>query len=116
VTVLDHLEHQPRWHGQSCNQRNVDAAPDHDDRHRKTQDAKHRHVLQQRQHILGCKKAGEHNREDGKKRREDRKYDSLLPEAPDSHPGFSYWFFCRRCSLALITIASHHTAIRALAR
>jgi hypothetical protein len=106
VTVLDHLQHQPRRHRQGCNQRNVDAAPDHDNRHRKAEDAQHRHVLQQRQHIRGGKKAGQGNREDGKKRGKNREHDSLLPDAPDSHAGFSYLFFCRRCSRALIANAS----------
>jgi hypothetical protein len=45
--------------------------------------------LQQRQHIRSSKKARQDKREYDKKRRKDRKYDSLLPEAPDSHPDYS---------------------------
>ena len=93
MAVLHHLQHQPRRNRQRCDQRNVDAAPDHDDRHREPENAEHRHVLQQRQHIRGGEKARQGNREHGKKCRENRKHDSLLPDVPDSHPGFSCsWF------------------------
>jgi len=34
---------------------------------------------------------------DRKQRGENRKDDSLLADVLDSHPGFSYAFFCRRC-------------------
>ena len=107
VAVLHHLEHEPRRNRQRRDQRNVDAAADHDDRHGQAQNAEHRHVLQQRQHVRGGEEARQRNREDGKKSRENRKNDSLLPDVPDSHPGFS-WFlvFCRRCWLALIANAT----------
>jgi hypothetical protein len=75
---------------------------------RQTENAEHRDVLQQREHIRGGQKAREDEREDGKKGRKNRKYDALLPEAPDSHPGFSYSFFCRRCWRPLVPIASYH--------
>jgi hypothetical protein len=42
--------------------------------------------LQQRQHVGGGKESRKENREDGKKRRKNRKYDSLLTDPPDSHP------------------------------
>jgi hypothetical protein len=64
--------------------------------------------LQQRQHIRGGEKAREDEREDDEKGRKNRKYDALLPEAPDSHPDFfSYCYFCRRCWRPLVPIASH---------
>jgi hypothetical protein len=94
--------------GQRRDQRDVDAAPDHHDRHCQAEDAEHGHVLQQRQHVRGCQKAGEGSCEDGKQHRKNREYDSLLPEAPDSHPDFSSSFCCRRCWRALGTNASDH--------
>ena len=96
VTVLHHLQHQSRRHRQRRDQRNIDAAADHDDRHREPENAEHRHVLQQRQHIRGGQEAGQGKREDRKQRGKNRKHDSLLADVLDSHPGFSYAFFCRR--------------------
>jgi hypothetical protein len=87
VAVLHHLQHQPRRNRQCRDQRNVDAASDHDDRHREAENTEHRHVLQQRQHVLRRQKSGQGNREDRKQRSENREHDSLLADVPDSHPG-----------------------------
>ena len=103
MAVLHHLQHQARRHGERRDQRNVDAAADHHDRHREPENAEHRHVLQQRQHIRRGQKAGQGKREDCKQRGKYRKHDSLLADVFDSHPGFSYAFFCRRCWRALMS-------------
>ena len=88
MAVLHHLEHEPRRNRERRDQRNVDAAADHDDRHRQAQNAEHRHVLQQRQHVRGGEEARQRDREDGKKGGENRKYNSLLPDVPDSPSRF----------------------------
>ena len=89
MAVLHHLKHQPRWHGQCRDQRNIDAAPDHDDRHRQAENAQHRHALQQGQHIRGAKKTRQREGEYDKKRRENRKHDSLLAKTQVLHASFS---------------------------
>jgi hypothetical protein len=106
VTILHHLQHQPRWNRQRRDQGNVDATPDHHDRHGEAENAEHRHVLQQRQHIGGGKKSWKKDSEQDKKHRKNRKYDSLLSEPSDSHPDYSCCLFCRGCSPALTANAS----------
>ena len=44
------------------------------------ENAEHRHVLQQRQHVRRGQKAGQGEREDRKQRSENREHDSLLAE------------------------------------
>ena len=78
MAVLHHLQDQSRRHRERGDQRDIDAAPDHDDRHREPENAEHRHVLQQRQHVRGRQEAREGDREDREQHRENREYDSLL--------------------------------------
>ena len=91
MAVLHHLQDQSRRHGQRGDQRNIDAAADHDDRHGEPENAEHRHVLQQRQHIVGREKAGQEDREREKQRGENREYDLLLIEPKAFHPLASTW-------------------------
>src|ERR1700722_19164491 len=89
MTVLHHLQHQPRRNGQGGDQRNIDATSDHDDRHRQTENAEHRDTLQQCQHIRGAQKTGQGDREYHKKRGENRKHDSLLAKTQVLHANLS---------------------------
>ena len=54
MTVLHHLQDQAGRHSKRSNQRDVDAAPDHHDGHRKTENAEDRDILNQRQNVFRC--------------------------------------------------------------
>ncbi|MGY4457371.1 hypothetical protein ACVWYI_001331 [Bradyrhizobium sp. LB13.1] len=90
MTVLHHLQHQPRRHREGCDQRDVDAASDHDDRHGKAEYAEHRHVLEQRQHVVGGQKAAQEDRKNEEQQREDGEDDLLLIEPKAFHPRFAF--------------------------
>ena len=83
MPVLHHLQHQTGRDGERGDQRNVDAAAEHDDRHGQAENAKHRHVLQQRQHVVGGEEALQEDGEDNEQRREYDEDDFLLCE-PDA--------------------------------
>ena len=86
MAVLHHLQHEPRGHGEGRDQRDVDAAADHDDRHGEAEDAEHCHVLEQRQHIVRGQEAIEEDREHEEQQREDGEDDLLLIEPKALHP------------------------------
>ena len=86
MTVLDHLKNKSGRDRQGCNQRNIDAAANHDDRHGEPENAEHRHVLQQGQHVLGREKAAQEDRKRQKQHGEDGEHDLLLIEPKAFHP------------------------------
>ena len=63
MAVLDHLQYEAGRHGERGDQRNVDAAADHHDRHREAEDSQNGDVLEQRQHVVGRGEAGQERRE-----------------------------------------------------
>ena len=87
MPVLHHLQHQARRNRKRRDQRNVDAASDHDHRHAEPENAEHGDVLQQRQHVRGGGKARQEKRKRGEHHSEDAKHNGLLCEPQASHPG-----------------------------
>jgi hypothetical protein len=84
--VLHHLQHEARRHGKRCDQRDIDAAADHDQRHAEPENPEHGNVLQQREYVLGGGKSRQEKRKRSEHHSENAKHNGLLCQPQASHP------------------------------
>ena len=81
MAILHHLQDEARRNSERGDERNVDATAQDDDRHGEAENTKHRHVLQQRQHVVGREEPRQEDREYDEQHGEDDEDDLLLSDA-----------------------------------